>query len=104
MEQARVVRLRVIGRLRDEDDRIDLGGRLRTGREETPGGVGAKIQRGLSGSRDQPATQTHGAGGAFQRAGVIALRDADARGVVDAAYPLMGVLCVESWLRQFAGR
>ena len=42
--------------------------------------------------------------GVFQGAGVIALLDADARGEVDAAYPLMGVLCVESWLRQFAGR
>ena len=42
--------------------------------------------------------------GLFQGAGVVALLDADARGEVDAAYPLMGVLCVESWLRQFAGR
>ena len=42
--------------------------------------------------------------GVFHGAGVIALLDADARGEIDAAYPLMGVLCVESWLRQFVAR
>ena len=83
MEQARVVRLRVIGRLRDEDDRVDLGGRLRTGREETRGGVGAKIQRGLSGGRNQPATQTHGAGGAFERGGVLARGEAIREEIAD---------------------
>ena len=42
--------------------------------------------------------------GVFDGAGVLALLDADRRGEVDATYPLLGVLCVESWLRQFAGR
>ncbi len=42
--------------------------------------------------------------GVFHGAGVVALLEADARGEIDAAYPLMGVLCVESWLRQFAAR
>jgi len=42
--------------------------------------------------------------GVFSGAGVLALLEADCRGEVDAAYPLLGVLCVESWLRQFAGR
>ena len=42
--------------------------------------------------------------GVFHGAGVVALLEADARGEVDAAYPLLGVLCIESWLRQFAGR
>jgi asparagine synthase (glutamine-hydrolysing) len=42
--------------------------------------------------------------GVFTGAGVIALLDADHRGEIDATYPLLGVLCVESWLRQFAQR
>ena len=42
--------------------------------------------------------------GLFSGEGVIALLDADARGEVDAAYPLLAVLCLESWVRQFAGK
>ena len=42
--------------------------------------------------------------GVFDGAGVIAMLDADRRGEIDATYPLLGVLCVESWLRQFAQR
>ena len=42
--------------------------------------------------------------GVFSGAGVVGLLEADEAGEIDAAYPLMGVLCVESWLRQFAGR
>jgi asparagine synthase (glutamine-hydrolysing) len=42
--------------------------------------------------------------GVFDPAGVLALLDADRRGLVDAAYPLLGVLCVESWIRQFTSR
>ncbi len=42
--------------------------------------------------------------GVFDGAGVVALLDADRRGEIDATYPLLGVLCVESWLRQFAGK
>ena len=42
--------------------------------------------------------------GLFAGDGVLALLDADRRGEVDAAYPLFGVLCLESWTRQFAGR
>jgi len=42
--------------------------------------------------------------GVFDGAGVVALLDADRRGEIDATYPLLGVLCVESWLRQFAQR
>lgn len=42
--------------------------------------------------------------GVFTGAGVIALLDADRQGEIDATYPLLGVLCVESWLRQFAQR
>lgn len=42
--------------------------------------------------------------GVFTGAGVIAMLDADRRGEIDATYPLLGVLCIESWLRQFAQR
>ena len=42
--------------------------------------------------------------GVFDGAGVLRLLEADRRGEVDAAYSLLGVLCVESWLRQFAHR
>lgn len=42
--------------------------------------------------------------GVFTGAGVIALLEADRRGEIDATYPLLGVLCIESWLRQFAQR
>ena len=42
--------------------------------------------------------------GVFDGAGVVALLEANRRGDVDATYPLLGVLCVESWLRQFANR
>ena len=42
--------------------------------------------------------------GVFDGAGILGLLEADRRGETDAAYPLLGVLCVESWLRQFAGR
>jgi asparagine synthase (glutamine-hydrolysing) len=42
--------------------------------------------------------------GLFSGEGVIALLDADARGEIDAAYPLLAVLCLESWVRQFAGK
>lgn len=42
--------------------------------------------------------------GVFTGAGVLALLDADRRGEIDATYPLLGVLCIESWLRQFAQR
>lgn len=40
--------------------------------------------------------------GLFSLKSVRALLDADAAGSVDAAYPLLGALCVESWVRQFA--
>ena len=39
--------------------------------------------------------------GVFSGDGVLRLLADDAQGKVDAAYPLLGVLCVESWLRQF---
>ena len=42
--------------------------------------------------------------GLFSGAGAIALLEADKRGEIDAAYPLLGILCLESWVRQFAGR
>jgi asparagine synthase (glutamine-hydrolysing) len=42
--------------------------------------------------------------GLFSGEGVIALLEADARGEIDAAYPLLAVLCLESWVRQFARR
>ena len=42
--------------------------------------------------------------GVFDGAAVLRLLEADRRGEVDASYSLLGVLCVESWLRQFAGR
>ena len=34
----------------------------------------------------------------------LELLEADRRGEIDAAYPLLGILCLESWVRQFAGR
>jgi asparagine synthase (glutamine-hydrolysing) len=42
--------------------------------------------------------------GLFSGSGAIALLEADKRGEIDAAYPLLGILCLESWVRQFAGR
>ena len=42
--------------------------------------------------------------GLFSGTGAVALLEADRRGEVDAAYPLLGILCLESWIRQFAGR
>jgi polyphosphate kinase len=42
--------------------------------------------------------------GLFSGEGVIALLEADQRGEIDAAYPLLAILCLESWVRQFAGR
>ena len=42
--------------------------------------------------------------GVFDGQGVLGLLDADRRGAVDAAYPLLGVLCVESWIRQFTSK
>jgi asparagine synthase (glutamine-hydrolysing) len=42
--------------------------------------------------------------GVFTGTGVMAFLEADRRGEIDATYPLLGVLCIESWLRQFAQR
>lgn len=42
--------------------------------------------------------------GIFSGQGAIQLLEADKHGQVDAAYPLLGILCVESWIRQFTGR
>jgi len=42
--------------------------------------------------------------GLFSGEGALALLEADRRGEIDAAYPLLGILCLESWVRQFAGR
>jgi len=42
--------------------------------------------------------------GLFSGEGALALLEADKRGEIDAAYPLLGILCLESWVRQFAGR
>ena len=42
--------------------------------------------------------------GLFSGEGAIALLEADRRGEVDATYPLLAILCLESWVRQFAGR
>jgi len=42
--------------------------------------------------------------GVFDGQGVLQLLEADRRGEVDAAYPLLGILCLESWIRQFAGK
>jgi len=42
--------------------------------------------------------------GLFSGEGAVALLEADRRGEVDATYPLLAILCLESWVRQFAGR
>jgi len=42
--------------------------------------------------------------GLFSGEGALELLEADRRGEIDAAYPLLGILCLESWVRQFAGR
>lgn len=42
--------------------------------------------------------------GLFFGEGALELLEADRRGQVDAAYPLLGILCLESWVRQFAGK
>lgn len=39
--------------------------------------------------------------GVFDPAGVTKLMEADAAGRVDAAYPLLAVLCTELWCRAF---
>jgi len=72
-------------------------------------GFGFPLRRLLHGAygrrlRALAASGRLDATGVFSGAGVVALLEADERGEVDAAYPLMGVLCVESWLRQFARR
>ena len=41
--------------------------------------------------------------GLFDPSGVKALLLANREGRVDAAYPLLAVLCIESWCRQFRG-
>jgi asparagine synthase (glutamine-hydrolysing) len=42
--------------------------------------------------------------GLFSGEGAVALLNADKRGEIDAAYPLLAILCLESWVRQFAGK
>jgi asparagine synthase (glutamine-hydrolysing) len=42
--------------------------------------------------------------GLFSGEGAVALLEADKRGEIDAAYPLLAILCLESWVRQFAQR
>jgi len=61
------------------------------------------LMRGTFGRRlrDIAADGRLEASGVFDREGVLRLLEADARGEVDAAYPLLGVLFVESWFRQF---
>ncbi len=54
--------------------------------------------------RELAASGRLDATGLFSGSGAIALLDADKRGEIDAAYPLLGILCLESWIRQFAGR
>jgi asparagine synthase (glutamine-hydrolysing) len=61
------------------------------------GAYGARLRElARSGRLDQT--------GLFDGAGAVGLLEADRRGEIDAAYPLLGILCLESWLRQFAGR
>ena len=64
------------------------------------------LMRGTYGRRVEELARSGSleATGAFDTQGVLDLLEADRRGEIDAAYPLFGVLCVESWLRQFAGK
>jgi len=64
------------------------------------------LMRGAYGRRVEELARSGrlAATGVFDPQGVLALLEADRRGEIDAAYPLFGVLCVESWLRQFAGK
>jgi asparagine synthase (glutamine-hydrolysing) len=48
------------------------------------------------------AAGTETESGLLSTGGVRTLLGADAKGAIDAAYPLLGVLCLESWVRQYA--
>jgi asparagine synthase (glutamine-hydrolysing) len=69
-------------------------------------GFGAPLRQWLHGDlavRLEEYLTSHriGAQGVFNPKAVRALMAADLDGRVDAAYPLFGVLCIDSWLQQF---
>ena len=59
MQERSIVRLRMVGGLRDEDDGIE-GGRVDRRFVKQPGGrISTKVQRGHTGSGDATFTQAH---------------------------------------------
>ena len=72
-------------------------------------GFGFPLRRLMQGSYGRRLEELARSGrldatGVFDGQGVLALLEADRRGQVDAAYPLLGILCVESWIRQFTSK
>lgn len=75
MEEAGVVRLRVIRGLGNENNGIDRGGFDRASREQPTGRIGAQVQGRLPRGCDQPSTQADRASHALQGDGVLAGRN-----------------------------
>ncbi len=72
-------------------------------------GFGFPLRRLMQGSYGRRLEELARSGrldatGVFDGQGVLTLLEADRRGQVDAAYPLLGILCVESWIRQFTSK
>jgi len=72
-------------------------------------GFGAPLRRWLRGELvdwvdDLLSPARLAARGLFEPSAVRALVDADRRGALDAAYPILGLCCVELWCRNFIDR
>jgi asparagine synthase (glutamine-hydrolysing) len=72
-------------------------------------GFGAPLRRWLRGDLrgwvdDLLSPARLAARGLFEPSAVRALIDADRRGALDAAYPILGLCCVELWCRHFIDR
>jgi asparagine synthase (glutamine-hydrolysing) len=72
-------------------------------------GFGAPLRRWLRGELigwvdDLLSPARLGARGLFDAQAVRALIDADRRGRVDAAYPILALCCIELWCRRFVDR
>jgi len=72
-------------------------------------GFGAPLRRWLRGELtgwvdDLLSPARLEARGLFEPSAVRALIDADRRGAIDAAYPILGLCCIELWCRNFVDR
>ncbi len=65
-----------------------------------------ELIHGVYGQRLEALAQSGrlNATGIFDGKEVVNLLNAERRGEIDAAYPLLGVLFIESWFRQFTGK